>query len=253
MLHNIWNTAVIGGLAAVPFYATFGTVLRQLFGHDPDDDVEKVAKTLGLEDRLDVLMYGLPSLASVYVGGSMNMELPIVSNLKGNQSWWEQMLSGILEGAFGVAYSSAKKVGNVVKYVQTDQYGRALEEGLPTALANPFKAYRLSQTGNYSASGRPIGDGGTIGTGEAVGQALGFQPVSRAKSWREKSRRDDLKERKSDFQSKLVTRYVMAVRAKDWEARDKAIEEWKEWNRENPDQKIKPLGQLAKARNRPLK
>lgn len=253
VLHNIWNTAVIGGVTAIPMYATVGTVLRQLFGHDPDDDVEEAAKLLGLEDKLDVLMYGLPSLGGVYVGGSMNMELPVVSKLKGNQSWWDQMMTGVFEGALGVAYSSVKKVGNVIKYVQTDQYGRAAEEALPTFIANPFKAYRLATTGNYTASGRPIGDGGKISTAEAVGQAAGFQPLSRAKSWHEKSVQDDLKERKSDVQSKLVTRYVMAGRDKNWKAQAQVVKEWKEWNKENPDLQIKPLPKLAKARNRAVK
>lgn len=248
------HATVLGGVAAIPLYGTMRTVLAQLFGGEPPEEV------LGY-DQIDVLMYGLPSLGGVYLGGSMELDLPAIAGAKqGDESWIEQLHDNVFLAVTGPFGGALDRLGRATYFADTGQTGRVLEEVAPTAVTNILKAHRLATTGARTKSGKPIpalgdksGKPAQLSGAEVLLQGLGFQPMSRAKSWNAYQTKQEKSSYKSDFQSDLVTRYVMAKASKDWKEVDNLVAEWKAWNKEHPDQKIKPLAQLAKRRERPVK
>ena len=247
------HATMLGGVAAIPLYGTMRTVLTQLFGGEPPEEV------LGY-DQIDILMYGLPSLGGVYLGGSMELDLPAIKEPQGNESWVDSLQDGIWLAVTGPVGGFADRGARAIYFADTGQTGRVLEELAPTAVTNILKAHRLATTGARTKSGKPIpalgdksGKPAQLSGAEVVLQGLGFQPVSRAKGWQAYQTKQEKTAYKSDFQSDLVTRYVMAKANKDWKEVDKLVAEWRDWNKEHPDQKIKPLAQLAKRRERPVK
>lgn len=246
----VLHSTVLGGVAAIPFYGTMRTVLSSMFDGEPPEEVAGV-------DQLDILMYGLPSLAGMYIGGSMELDVPLVKDLKGNETVMEQLKEGLWLAVTGPLGGAGDKVGRAVYYADTGQTGRVLEELAPTALANIIKSYRLGTEGARTRSGKPIpaegdksGKPATLSLGEMALQAAGFQPMSRAKGWNAYQRTQEKKAYKSDYQSDLVTRYVTASSAKE---RAKLEQERMAWNKEHPDRPIQPLWKLAKRRERPVK
>ncbi|MBR5883363.1 MAG: PLxRFG domain-containing protein [Mailhella sp.] len=248
------HATALGGVAAIPLYGTMRTVLTQIFGGEPPEEV------LGY-DQIDILMYGLPSLGGVYLGGSMELDLPAIAGAKqGNESWIEQLHDNVFLAVTGPLGGALDRLGRATYFADTGQTGRVLEELAPTAVTNVLKAHRLATTGARTKSGKPIpalgdksGKPAQLSGAEVALQGLGFQPMSRAKGWQAYQTKQEKTAYKSDFQSDLVTRYVMAKASKDWKEVDKLVAEWRDWNKEHPDQKIKPLAQLAKRRERPVK
>ena len=245
------HAVTLGGVAALPLYGTMRTVLTELFGGEPPEE------KLGY-DQIDILMYGLPSLAGMYLGGSMELDLPVFKEpRKNNESWIEQVRNNLWLAVTGPLGGAGDRLARATYYAGTGQVGRTIEELAPTAMSNALKAYRLSTEGARTKSGKPIpaegdksGKPAKLSGAEATLQALGFQPVSRAKGWHSYQTKQEKTAYKSEFQSDLVTRYVTT---KNPAARAKLERERLEWNKEHPDQPIKPLWKLAKRREAPVK
>lgn len=249
-VHAVLNNVMLGGMVAIPLYGTFRTVLSKFFGGEPPEEVAGY-------DQIDILMYGLPSLAGAYVGGSMELDVPVVKDVQGDESWIEQLQDTLWASVTGSLGGAADRLGRATYYASTGQTARTIEELSPTAVSNLFKAHRLSTEGARTKSGKPIPAAGDksgapakLSGLEVILQAVGFQPVSRAKDWDVYQRTQEKKAHKSSFQSDLVTEYVMAKTTKERTAlENKRLR----WNKEHPDQQIQPLWKLAKQRTKPVK
>ena len=152
---------VLGGLRAAPFFATAMALtnwLAPLFGGSGDDDwLEKIAKMLPKADWMrDMILFGVPSLAGVDIGGSLRLEAPMVDrNAKYRHG---DILGDIVGEALGIPYALVQSVGRAKSAVEAGAPARAVEEIAPVALKNAMAAYRLSTEGAHSITGTPIKD-----------------------------------------------------------------------------------------------
>ena len=101
-----------------------------------------------------------------------------------------------------------------------------VEEAAPVALKNTMQAWRLMTEGQTAMNGRPINNPGEHGarklTGaEAVGKALGFQPVSSTKSYAAYAARQHAEKVKGDMLDELA---VLALRSHDTGTPDGKLE-----------------------------
>jgi hypothetical protein len=249
-------TWTLGGLAATPLYGLASSLIRQLVGDDPEEELRKM---LPGPMAGDAVLYGLPSMVGVSFTGSMGMELPIFDRLELDKPVMEQVLGQAYE-IVGVPVATLQMLGRGTEAGWKGDWRRMMEEFLPTAFANPIQAYRLYTEGAYTRSGRPIALPGSnepqrLTGAEAVGKAFGFQPVSRTKAYEMQRSMDERDNYRMRTQDRLVRAFLQAKRDNDTAAKSEVLAEWREWNREQreagrPEFLIEPLPKLARERDK---
>lgn len=164
----------LAGAAAFPFKDELLWIIKAIlrfFGIDDDPEKmvwDSVRKHLGKGAEI-AGRHGLTGLAGVDISSSLAVGVGIPTGLLD------------LTGAIGGAAQDIAKAGG---YVATGQYMRALEKALPTAAANPLRAYRESQTGLVTEKGfRVFSDEGkpaTPSAGQSIARAFGFRSAEQA-------------------------------------------------------------------------
>lgn len=259
---SIGATAVLGGLTALPMYATLQALWQAITGDD-DDWTEVIRRNLPKNNMLrDVVCYGVPAMGGVNVGGSLQMETPFTNALRKGATV-KEVLTESMGAIIGIPYSlgvempsrvaEAKKAGNT---------SRVVEEMMPTFIKNGMQAWRLYTEGQTTMKGRPINIPGEPGArkltaGEAAGKFLGFQPLSNTKSYAAYSADKWRDEIRSDKKNEFVIPLLNQLDGKDPDGRKKSMEMVKEWNekmrREEKPNMIIPyeeVTRLAKSRRR---
>jgi len=169
---------VLAGAATLPFKDEIMWIIKAILGpflrfFGIDDDPEKmvwdaVRQHLGKEAEI-AGRHGLTGLAGVDISSSLAVGVGIPTGLLD------------LTGAIGGAAEDFAKAGG---YMTTGQYMRALEKALPTAAANPLRAYREAQTGLVTEKGfRVFSDEGkpaTPSAGQSIARAFGFRSAEQA-------------------------------------------------------------------------
>ncbi|MDR1685192.1 MAG: PLxRFG domain-containing protein [Desulfovibrio sp.] len=185
---SIGATIAIGGLTAIPFYATM-QALVQAATDDDDDWTETIRKALPKQDWLrDIAVYGMPTLGGMYVGGSLKMETPATHGIRKGGTL-KETIADIIGDMIGIPYDLlVNKTTRIMDAKKNQNWYRMVEEASPVALKNGLQAWRLYTEGQTSMKGRPINDPGGQGARKISGteaglKALGFPPVSATKSW----------------------------------------------------------------------
>jgi hypothetical protein len=185
---SIGMTIALGGLTAIPFYATL-QALVQAATDDDDDWTEEIRKALPNVDWLrDVAVYGMPTLGGLYIGGSLKMETPATQGIRKGGTW-KEVITDILGELIGIPYDLlVNKPTRFLDAKKNQNWYRMIEEVSPVAVKNVMQALRLHDEGQTTMKGRPINDPGEKGArkisdAEMVLKMGGFQPISSTKSW----------------------------------------------------------------------
>lgn len=166
---------VVAGGAALPFkdtiFAFSGFILRALFGEDKDPEKwvwDTIREHLG-DGAEKVGRHGLTGAAGIDISGSLSIGVGIPRD----------MLE--LTGAVGGVIDA---VGEGGKAAMRRQYSKAVENLLPTGLANPIRAAREAKEGVSTRANNPVWDerGRQLvpTSGETTARALGFRSARRA-------------------------------------------------------------------------
>lgn len=110
----------------------------------------------------------------------------------------------------------------------------------PTFVSNLVTAYRLNREGQTGRTGAQIIDKKTgqqnrLSTTEAIGKALGFQPVSSSRSFDEYQAGQRAKEVRDDKRNELALLVIKTLDGKGPQYRQQAMREIKRWNEEMKD------------------
>ena len=228
-------TAALGGLVSLPFYATLMALFQAATGDD-DDWTEAIRKQLPQNTMLrDIVCYGLPAGAGVNLGGSLKMELALTGGMQKGGTPKEVLTEGIGD-IIGIPWDMfVERPSKVMEAMRTDNYWRAVEEVVPTAVSNGMKAWRLATEGQKTLKGRDINDPGEQGarklsSGEAFGKLLGFQPVSATRSYDAYTASKHSDSVRADKADEVATIMVKALDAGDSAEMVRARKVLKDWN-----------------------
>lgn len=228
-------TIAMGGLVSVPFYATLMAFSQAVSGDD-DDWTELVRKQLPQNTALrDIVCYGLPAGAGVNLGGSLKMELALTGGMQKGGTPREVLTEGIGD-IIGIPWDMfVERPSKVMEAMRADNYWRAVEEVVPTAVSNGMKALRLATEGQKTVKGRDINDPGERGahklsSGEAFGKLLGFQPVSATRSYDAYAASKHSDSVRADKADEVATIMVKALDARDSAEMVRARKVLKDWN-----------------------
>lgn len=229
------STIALGGLVSTPFYATVMALVQAVSGDD-DDWTEAIRKQLPQNTMLrDIVCYGLPAGAGVNLGGSLKMELALTGGMQKGGTPKEVLTEG-LGGIIGIPWDMfVERPSKVMEAMRADNYWRAVEEVVPTAVSNGMKAWRLATEGQKTLKGRDINDPGEQGarklsSGEAFGKLLGFQPVSATRSYDAYTASKHSDSVRADKADEVATIMVKALDAGDSAEMVRARKVLKDWN-----------------------
>lgn len=185
---SLGATMALGGVTALPLYATLMALCQAVTGDD-DDWTELLRSHLPESNLLrDAVCYGAPAIAGVNIGGSLKMETPLTKGLADGKTP-QEVLTDSIGDIIGIPYDLlVVKPSRMMEAHGKGNTWRVLEEAAPVALKSAMQAWRLHTEGQTTMAGRPINSPGQRGArklsgSEAVGKALGFQPVSSTKSY----------------------------------------------------------------------
>lgn len=232
---SLGATMALGGVTALPLYATLMTLFQAVTGDD-DDWTEQIRKILPESNLLrDVACYGVPSMAGVNIGGSLKMETPLTKGLtKGKTP--QEVLTDSIGDIIGIPYDLlVVKPSRVMEAHSKGNTWRMLEEAAPVSVKNGMQAWRLYSEGQTTMSGRPINAPGEKGArrlsaGESFGKFLGFQPVSSTKSYDAYAATRHADQVRSDKIDELTVLALKTYDTGDLAGRRETIKRIGEWN-----------------------
>lgn len=232
---SLGATMALGGVTALPLYATLMALFQAATGDD-DDWTEKIRSWLPQNNLLrDVACYGAPAMAGVNIGGSLKMETPLTKGLMGGKTP-QEVLTDSIGDIIGIPYDLlVVKPSRVMEAHSKGNTWRMLEEAAPVAVKNGMQAWRLYSEGQTTMTGRPINDPGEKGarrlsSGESFGKLLGFQPVSSTKSYDAYAATKHADQVRSDKIDELTVLALKTYDTGDSAGRREANRELREWN-----------------------
>lgn len=232
---SIGATMALGGVTALPLYATLMALFQAVTGDD-DDWTETIRNYLPQNNLLrDAVCYGAPAIAGVSIGGSLKMETPLTKGLKKGKNP-KEVLTDSIGDIIGIPYDlGIVKASNMMEAQAQGNYWRMIEEAMPTFVKNGMQAWRLYSEGQTTMRGRPINSPGKEGArklsgAEAVGKALGFQPVSSTKSYDAYTASKRREEVRSDKINDLAVMVLKTHDTGDPSGRRQALKDMQTWN-----------------------
>lgn len=257
---SLGATMALGGVTALPLYATLMALCQAVTGDD-DDWTELLRSHLPESNLLrDAVCYGAPAIAGVNIGGSLKMETPLTKGLTDGKTP-QEVLTDSIGDIIGIPYDLlVVKPSRMMEAHGKGNTWRVLEEAAPVALKSAMQAWRLHTEGQTTMAGRPINSPGQRGArklsgSEAVGKALGVQPVSSTKSYEAYAAGKHADQVRSDKIDELT---VLALKSFDTgkpDGRIAMMQELRVWNKRmqaegKPHMLIQPKDVLRRVKSR---
>lgn len=219
------------GLAGLPLFSELMTLL-DLFS---DDDEETINERLRLEVGEGMYkgllneMFGVELSSRVGLSGLVFRDFTM-----GKDQGWLQELAVMFGGP---VFGSANSVMRGVDLVMEGELRRGAEAMSPAALRNMLKAERFYSEGALTMRGDPIVD--SMGAGHLFGQFIGFAPAEYIRNIEKGAMIKRIGSAKKETKTKLLKRLNIARRFNDAEEMRKVREEIAEFNKKNPQIRIK--------------
>ena len=257
---SLGATMALGGVTALPLYATLMALCQAVTGDD-DDWTELLRSHLPESNLLrDAVCYGAPAIAGVNIGGSLKMETPLTKGLTDGKTP-QEVLTDSIGDIIGIPYDLlVVKPSRMMEAHGKGNTWRVLEEAAPVALKSAMQAWRLHTEGQTTMAGRPINSPGQRGArklsgSEAVGKALGFQPVSSTKSYDAYAAGKHADQVRSDKIDELTVLALKSFDTGKLDGRIAMMQELRVWNKRmqaegKPYMLIQPKDVLRRVKSR---
>jgi hypothetical protein len=244
-------SALMAGAQGIPMFGALSLVYS-LFTDEDEDDLDAVTqKALG-----DFLYKGPVEYATnLAIAGRITLNDLIIRDApKGSATTFSQQLAQALGGpVVGVA----DRIQRGYSKLNEGNVSRAMEDLLPSAIANGFKAYRYATEGTKTLRGDPIT--GEVSLYNSVAQALGFAPADYTRQLEINSREKGIDKVLSQQEHKQKQKYYSAKREGDIDGMNDAREKLLEMGAKHPGLEITPatindvLKRSGKAQDRATK
>ena len=224
------TSALFSGLQGIPMFG-IAAMVYNLFADEDEDDMETATrKYVGEFAYKGMLNYATG--AEVASRFSLS-DLIFRSNPTANSRTFEQ---GLLENIGGPAYGVMSRIKRGLDFMSEGNMERGIENILPSAMSNLFKAYRFGTEGAQSLRGDPIVE--DINAFSVAAQALGFAPADYVRQLEINSNLKGIEKSILQEKSKLLQKWNVATRMGDIEDAKEYKEDLLELNKKHPDLKI---------------
>ena len=223
-LAGVYGTAALfSGLQGVPMFG-IAAMIYNLFADEDEDDMETATrKYVGEFAYKGMLNY----VTGAEVASRFSLsDLIFRSNPTANSRTFEQ---GLLENIGGPAYGVMSRIKRGLDFMSEGNMERGVENILPSAISNLFKAYRFGTEGAQSLRGDPIVE--DINAFSVAAQAMGFAPAEYVRQLEINSNLKGIEKTILQEKSKLLQKWNVATRMGDTEDANEYKEELFELNK----------------------
>jgi hypothetical protein len=237
-------SALMAGAQGIPMFGALSLVYS-LFTDEDEDDLDAVTqKALG-----DFLYKGpVEYLTNLSIAGRITLNDLIIRDApQSNASTFTQQ---VIQAIGGPVFGVVDRVSRGYSKINEGNFERGIEDLLPSAASNAFKAVRYGSEGTKTLRGDPIT--GEVSMFNLVGQALGFAPADYTRQVEINAREKGIDKAISTQASKQKQKYYMAKREGDVEGMEEAREKLLEIGAKHPGLEITP-GNVNNVLNRSIK
>lgn len=226
----VGTAAVFSGVRGLPMFGLVAMIYNLFKGED-DDDLETATRkampywmSRGLVNSIAGIEFGgRTAQTDLMFRDPLNAEdLPLI------QRWAETF--------GGPAVGLVMRWDKGIEKINDGQFERGLEQLLPSAVSNVFKATRYATEGARTLRGDPIT--GEIGPWNVFAQGFGFAPAELIRQQEETSRRKRLDKEANQERSKLLKKYNMAMRQGDTDEMVDLLQDMNKFSIKHPQFKI---------------
>ena len=218
--------ALFAGLQGIPFFG-MAAFIYGLFKDDDDDD-------LATEVRIAAgpfWTYGpVSALTNLNIAGRLSQTDLLVRDMQQGDS--PSTLATLGTQLLGPVYGVASKVERGLTMMGEGHLGRGIEQVLPSAFGNVFKAARFATEGANTLRGDPII--GEVNAWNVGAEALGFLPADYARQLEISNHLKGIDKYVSTKETKLLRKYYTATRFRDFDEQQDAREDLQALFRKHP-------------------
>jgi hypothetical protein len=228
--------ALFAGLQGIPLFG-MAALIYGLFKDDDDDDLAtEVRKVAG-----PFWTYGpVSALTNLNFAGRLSQTDLLVRDMQQGDS--PSTLATLGAQLLGPVYGVASKVERGLTMMGEGHLGRGIEQVLPSAFGNMFKAARFATEGANTLRGDPII--GEVNAWNVGAEFFGFLPADYARQLEISNHLKGIDKYVSTKETKLLRKYYTARRFADFDEQQDAREDLQALFRKHPG-----LGNLSEVIN----
>ena len=228
------TSALLAGVQGVPLYGAVSLAMNtwlELFGDDEEEDADTIIARFVSEGPYSGL---LNYVTGADVAPRIALSRLLFHQMPNRES--EGPVMTALETLGGPAVGVAGRLDTFARNMANGDFRRATESIMPSAIANPMRAWRYNEDGAaVSVRGDPIAE---IATPQLFLQAMGFAPANYIKQLEINSVSKRIDRNLNQRRSKLLRNLNIARRMGDNTAYREARQLIREFNRRNPKYRV---------------
>jgi len=219
-------SVLFAGLQGIPFFGA-AAFIHGLFKDDDDDDLATMVRiTAG-----PFWTYGpVSALTNLNIAGRLSQTDLLFRDMQQGSS--PSTLATLGTQLLGPVYGVASKVERGFTLMGEGHLGRGIEQVLPSAFGNLFKAYRFATEGANTLRGDPIT--GEVNAWNVGAEAFGFLPADYARQLEITNHLKGIDKYVSTKETKLLRQYYTARRFGDFDGQQDAREDLQALFRKHP-------------------
>jgi hypothetical protein len=226
-------SALMAGAQGIPMYGAL-SLLYAMFCDDDDEDFDTVTRK-----HLGEFLYKGPVeyATNLAIANRITLNDLIIRDTKGGSSagtFSQQLLQALGGPVVGVA----DRIERGLSKFNEGHTARAMEDLLPSAIANAFKGIRYATEGTTTLRGDPIT--GDVSAYNAVAQMLGFAPADYTRQLEINATEKGIDKTLSERSTKLKQKYYTAKRNGDTDGMADVKEKMLEIGAKHPELGINP-------------
>lgn len=221
------STALLAGVQGVPMFGIVAALYNLIFKDDDDDDFETAARKYMGEGKFNGAL-------NYFTGTAVANRIGLTDLLMHDTGYRNQdnAVLGFLQLFGGPVYGVADRLTRGAKLMMDGETMRGMEQLMPAAAGNAFKAWRFANEGANTLRGDPIT--GEVGIGHSLAQAVGFAPADYMRQLEENAVEKNVERRTLEKRTNLLRKYYVALRAGDSDAASDYMEELVKLGQKHP-------------------
>lgn len=221
------SSALMAGAQGIPMFGIAAMVYNLILKDDDDDDFDTAARKYLGEG---VYSGAINALTGVNVATRLGLSDLLFRDNNTRPS--DSVMLSLMEAMGGPVIGVASRVERGLGLIADGNIERGVEQILPSAFGNAFKAVRFATEGANTLRGDPIV--GEVGPWNSFAQFFGFAPAEYTRQLEINSSLKNIERTALEDRTKLLRRYYIAMRMGDGQEATEVAAEMLKYNRKHP-------------------
>lgn len=220
------SAAIFSGLQGVPLFGIFAMISNMFRDDDEDDFQTSVRKYVG-----ELPYKGVVNAATgLEIATRVGLSDLIFRDQKGPEA--QTVMLTLMETLGGPVYGVASRVERGLGLISEGYTMRGIEQMLPSAAGNVFKAFRYATEGANTLRGDPIT--GDLSAWNWAAQGFGFAPAEYVRQLEINANEKGIDRSTNEKRTNLLRKYYIAARVGDQAGVKEITEEMAKFNKRHP-------------------